>query len=70
MPGICLCMIVKDEAQVIERCLASVKEHLAYWVICDTGSSDATPELIRRALDGVPGEVHERPWVDFGHNRS
>ncbi|MGH1555157.1 hypothetical protein ACRAWF_34680 [Streptomyces sp. L7] len=21
-------------------------------------------------LDGVPGELHEEPWVDFGHNRT
>jgi tetratricopeptide (TPR) repeat protein len=63
-------MIVKDEARVIERCLRSVRELVDYWVICDTGSADGTQELIRAALDGVPGELHERPWVDFGHNRT
>ena len=20
-------------------------------------------------MRGIPGELHERPWVDFGHNR-
>lgn len=63
-------MIVKDEAKVIERCLQSVRELIAYWVICDTGSSDGTQALIRQALADIPGELHERPWVDFGHNRS
>lgn len=63
-------MIVKDEADVIERCLASVEHLISYWVICDTGSTDGTQDLIRAHLEGVPGELHERPWVDFGTNRS
>jgi tetratricopeptide (TPR) repeat protein len=70
MASICLCMIVKDESAVIERCLASVRDVVDTWVICDTGSTDGTPKLIREALADVPGELHERPWVDFGHNRS
>ncbi len=70
MTSICLCMIVKDESEVIERCLNSVKDLISYWVICDTGSSDGTQDLVRQVLSGVPGELHERPWVDFGHNRT
>jgi glycosyltransferase involved in cell wall biosynthesis len=69
-PTIALAMIVRDEAEVIERCIASVRERIDYWVICDTGSSDGTPELAHRALAGVTGELHEREWVDFGHNRT
>ncbi len=69
-PSICLCMIVKDEAKVIERCLASVAGLVDTWSISDTGSTDGTQQLIRSALDGVPGELHEEPWVDFGHNRT
>ena len=69
-PEICLCMIVRNEAAVIGRCLASVRSLISSWVIVDTGSTDGTRELIRAALAGVPGELHERPWVDFGHNRS
>ncbi|HEX2164797.1 MAG TPA: glycosyltransferase, partial [Thermoanaerobaculia bacterium] len=65
-----LCMIVRDEAAVIDRCLASVRDRIDHWVICDTGSSDDTPERIEAALAGVPGELHRRPWVDFGTNRS
>jgi glycosyltransferase involved in cell wall biosynthesis len=70
MASICLCMIVKDEAAVIERCLSSLEGLIDSWVICDTGSADGTQGLIEAALVGVPGELHERPWVDFGHNRS
>ncbi len=63
-------MIVKDESEVIERCLTSVKDLISHWVICDTGSSDGTQDLVRGVLTGVPGELHQRPWVDFGHNRT
>ncbi|WP_406382169.1 glycosyltransferase [Streptomyces sp. NBC_01618] len=69
-PSICLCMIVKNEAAVIERCLASVRGLIDTWVISDTGSTDGTQQLIRGALDGLPGELHEEPWVNFGHNRT
>ena len=69
-PTICLCMIVKNESQVIGRCLETVRDLIDYWVISDTGSSDNTRELIRAALDGIPGELHDEPWVNFGHNRT
>jgi tetratricopeptide (TPR) repeat protein len=68
--SICLCMIVKNESGVIERCLASVRDLVDTWVISDTGSTDGTQELIRRTLVGIPGELHEEPWVNFGHNRT
>jgi len=68
--SICLNMIVKNESQVIARCLASVKHLIDYWVICDTGSTDGTQALIRQALTSVPGELHEHEWVNFGHNRT
>ncbi len=70
MKTICLNMIVKDERDVIERCLSSVKKIIDYWVIVDTGSSDETKELIRKILENVPGELHERAWVNFSHNRN
>ncbi|GHJ92685.1 glycosyl transferase [Streptomyces sp. NE5-10] len=69
-PSLCLCMIVKNESSVIERCLASVRGLVDTWVISDTGSTDGTQDLVRKALAGIPGELVEEPWVDFGHNRS
>ena len=68
--SICLNMIVRDEAAVIERCLASVRPYVDYWVIVDTGSADDTPQRITAAMVGIPGELHHRPWRNFGHNRT
>ena len=67
---ICLNMIVKNEAAVIGRCIDSVRPIIDRWVIVDTGSTDGTQGIIREHLRGVPGELHERPWQDFAHNRT
>jgi hypothetical protein len=69
-PTLCLNMIVKNEAPVIERCLRSVRPFIDTWVIVDTGSTDDTRQRIVDTLEGVPGELHERPWKNFGHNRN
>jgi glycosyltransferase involved in cell wall biosynthesis len=66
-------MIVKDEEKDIERCLKSVHKYIDYWVIIDTGSKDKTIKKIKSLMKNrfkVPGELHERPWVDFSHNRN
>jgi glycosyltransferase involved in cell wall biosynthesis len=70
MQTICLVMMVKNEGAVVERCLASVRGILSHWVVCDTGSTDGTAEVVRSALKGIPGELHSTPWVDFAWNRT
>jgi len=69
--NICLCMIVKNEVEVLPRLFRSLKDYVDYYVIVDTGSTDDTIALIEREMTGygIPGEVHERPWVNFGVNR-
>ena len=69
-PTLCLSMIVKNEAPVIARCLASVRPIIDSWVIVDTGSTDGTQDAIRTLMADLPGELHERPWRDFAHNRT
>lgn len=67
---VCLNMIIKDEKDVIKRCLGTVKPLIDYWVIVDTGSSDGTQEIVRKFMQDIPGELFERPWVNFEHNRN
>ena len=65
-------MIVRNEAHIIHELVASVAALIDSWVIVDTGSTDGTQDLIRRLMAerGVPGELFERPWRNFGSNRT
>jgi glycosyltransferase involved in cell wall biosynthesis len=68
----CLVMIVRDEAPVIQRCLKSVSNIATSYLICDTGSTDNTIELIKEfmASKNIPGEVITHEWKNFGYNKS
>lgn len=65
-----LVMIVKNEAHNIEQTLASFRSVIDRWTILDTGSTDGTQDVIRRELAGIPGELHEEPFVDFSTSRN
>ena len=65
-----LCMIVKNEAHVIRRCLDSVRPLLSSWCIVDTGSTDGTQAIITEHMKDLPGCVYERPWVQETINRN
>ena len=69
---ICLNMIVRNEAHIVKEVLDSVAPYISSWVVVDTGSDDGTQDIIRDHMAdlGIPGEIHERPWRDFGTNRS
>ena len=67
-------MIVKDEQDIIKNTLENVcsKIQIDYWVICDTGSTDNTKQIIMDFFKekNIPGELHDEPWKDFGYNRT
>ena len=69
-PHIRLNMIVKNETAVILRCLKSVKPWIHSWAIVDTGSTDGTQQLIQDFMQDLPGKLFERPWQNFGFNRT
>ncbi len=71
-PTFCLTMIVRDEAHVVGETITAMLPYISEFVAVDTGSTDGTPLLVREIFDRhqVPGFVFERPWRDFGHNRS
>jgi hypothetical protein len=67
-------MIVKNESHIIQDTLKNLLENINfdYWVICDTGSTDSTKEIIREFFSslGIPGELYEEKWENFGYNRT
>ena len=66
MPTISLCMIVRDEAAVLERCLQSVAHLVDEIIIVDTGSVDETktiaatftPHLYGKMIFPLPETLH------------
>ncbi len=60
MPLVSLCMIVKNEELVLEKCLASIVGIADEIIIVDTGSTDNT---IKIALKYV-NKVHHFDWID------
>lgn len=64
-------MIVRDETDWLEPCVASALElGVDSWLIADTGSEDGTKELIYEKLGHLPGELIEIPWEGYGPGRS
>ena len=60
MITISLCMIVRDEEEVLARCLESVQGIADEIIVVDTGSKDRTPEIARQFTE----QVFSFPWVD------
>jgi len=73
-PTLCLNMIVKNESKIIKDKLEKLckKVKFDYWVISDTGSTDNTIQIIKDFFQelGIPGELFEDPWQNFGYNRT
>lgn len=60
MVTISLCMIVKNEESVLERCLDSVSELVDEIIIVDTGSTDKTKQIAEKFTD----KVFDFTWID------
>lgn len=67
MITISLCMIVKNEEDVIGRCLTSVQNIADEIIIVDTGSTDKTKEI----CGAFPTKIYDFPWIqDFAAARN
>ncbi len=63
-PTLSLCMIVRDEEQLLGACLDSVKDCVDNVVIVDTGSIDRTIEIAQAFNSQRPTQVHHFTWCD------
>ncbi len=55
-----ICMIVKNEEKVLERCLKSIADLADEIIIVDTGSVDSTKEIAA----GFTDKVYDFKWID------
>ncbi len=60
MISISLCMIVKNEEDVLSRCLNSIKDVVDEIIIVDTGSSDNTKKIAKNFTD----KIYHFNWCD------
>ncbi|MCR8845121.1 glycosyltransferase [Paenibacillus sp. SC116] len=73
-----LCVIVRDEEDVLRRCLQSAKDFVAQMIVIDTGSTDASPAIAQEcgaavyhfewqddfsAARNAAIEKAEQPWI-------
>ncbi len=60
MITITLCMIVKNEEKILDRCLSCLRDLMDEIIIVDTGSVDKTREIAARYTD----KIYDFRWVD------
>jgi tetratricopeptide (TPR) repeat protein len=72
MARLCLNMIVRNEAAIIDRCLAAAAPYVDCYVICDTGSTDDTVERIQRFFEtrDIPGSIPATTFRNFEQARN
>lgn len=68
-PRVSVCMVVRNEADILTACIDSVRPVMDELVVVDTGSDDGTPELLKQLWPEVVLIHH--PWDnDFSQPRT
>ena len=71
-PTLCFATMCKNEEHCIKNTLESVYKYIDYWIVCDTGSTDRTREIVTTFFEekGIPGELHVDKWEGFDVNKT
>lgn len=67
---VCLAMIVRNEASIIQRALLAVRPYVDVWLIHDLGSTDNTCEIIQNTLAGIDGRIERHTLTHFGEAKN
>jgi hypothetical protein len=69
---LCFGTMCKNEEHCILDTLKSVYKFIDYWVVCDTGSTDKTCELITEFFKekNIPGKLYHDEWKGFHINKT
>lgn len=73
---LCVVLMVKNACGNAEaerrfiKMLEINRQYMDYWIVLDTGSTDATVEIVRKVLYAVPGELHQEPFINFRESRN
>jgi glycosyltransferase involved in cell wall biosynthesis len=70
-PTIVFATMCKNEEHCIQKTLESVYKSIDYWIVCDTGSTDRTCEIVREFFKekGIAGELYVDEWKGFDKNK-
>jgi len=70
-PTIVFATMCKNEEHCIQKTLESVYKSIDYWVVCDTGSTDRTCDIVKDFFKekNIPGELFVDKWEGFDKNK-
>ena len=70
-PTIVFATMCKNEEHCIQKTLESVYKSIDYWIVCDTGSTDRTCDIVRDFFKekNIPGELFVDKWEGFDKNK-
>ena len=70
--SLCFITMCKNEEHCILKTLESVYSFIDYWIVCDTGSTDKTCEIVTNFFKekNIPGELFIDEWKGFDKNKT
>lgn len=71
-PTVCFITMCKNESHCIRTTLESVYHLIDYWVVCDTGSTDNTCEIVTEFFKekNIPGELFIDEFMGFDKHKT